>query len=272
MKEAILVIAYNRLDYFRKTLESISLNSESKQLPIYLSIDYPQRDIDTRDEHVQLFKENFPFGKVLYRQENRGGCVHTIDARRQIFDHLKYNLCYYFEDDTVVAPYYIKTLKNIYDFVGGEDIFIIQAWRKCLLTYKEKVDKLNDLQMNKNVHQWAYLMPRSGWDIIKETLYEYEEKFLNNIHVKDRNHKAIRDWLRDKFRIAISDTSVTSQDGISKTAAKMLGLKRINTFVNHALPIGAIGEHMNEQKWENSGYNNMKLDLFSLEYKWKILI
>ena len=112
MKTAILLLGFNRVDYFSQTLGSLQANEAAHQCDLHIYLDGGEKA--EQDEIVALVKAS-TFDNVNYvlRDSNWGIGKHLIDARRTLFDELNYDRIILLEDDMILAPSYIQTVLDL---------------------------------------------------------------------------------------------------------------------------------------------------------------
>jgi len=180
-KTAIIVIAFNRPDYFSKVLDSISKNKEAEELPVFFYLD--GGPFATIKENIEIIKsyENIKNKFLICRDGNVGCSKNIIDARRFVFDKLDFELAFIFEDDLVISDNYIRLLLNAYDNLSKkyDNIGMMQGWNlnRQANAVDPTVEKLSSFECVGATHLWGYLMPQKAWNHIKENMYKYEKIF-----------------------------------------------------------------------------------------------
>ena len=88
MRTALLLLGFNRLDYFEKTLTSLENNPEAHQADLHVYLDGGPNA--KQSEITKMVNESkFQNPVIVTRDENWGIGRHLIDARRELFDNQK---------------------------------------------------------------------------------------------------------------------------------------------------------------------------------------
>ena len=279
LKSAILLLGFNRIDYFTKVLTSLEQNKAAYEHDLFVYIDGGP---NARQEEIKelMAKSKFPNAEIVCRVNNWGIGRHLIDARRRLFDDLGYDRILLLEDDLVLGEHYVETVFKISDWASEyDDIGTITAYNINSASIDEQGEQENQL-IATNRHFWAYVITKRVWDEIKHIIYAYEARFLSKSTYTNRAHRRIkwlfmRKWINlprfmksnrlvpDKcvtppfpkipFRIA------TSQDAITALALWHHGYHRITTRVSRAEYIGIEGYSFSPEVYESQGFNKQNL-------------
>lgn len=253
----IALVACERLDYFKRCVQALALNPEFSQWPVFLFLDQPtdtSKNVDCA-EHILVLRKYCPEAHIICRPVNFGAGKNIIDARRQLFDNLKFSYVYIIEDDVVVAPNYFETMTNLWSWLVKNqyknNVGVVQGWwhniRNQASSYVEvSVDAL-----------WAYGMSKECWDDIKDLVYEYEQNYLF-CRYHERPHRTIGNYwdsvkitpVREGYPLPESKLSVlrgymgsiqTTQEWAVLLAMYKRGWLRISPKINLAENIGRSG-------------------------------
>ena len=279
MKSAILLLGFNRTDYFQQVLSSLENNADAFNHDLHVYLDGGPKS--RQDEIVNLVKAS-KFQNVTYvlREENWGIGRHLIDARRTLFDQLGYDRILLLEDDMVLAPNYVKTVFDISDWASTYgDIGTVMAYNINHDEPEIQATQTNHV-ISTNRHFWGYVITKKVWDDIKHIIYEFESKYLLKYTYTNRPHRRIRwlfmrKWISRKrhqksnpmiptecmtppfskfpFRVA------TSQDAITALALWHHGYSRITTRVSRAEYVGVEGYSFSKEVFENQGFDKQNL-------------
>ena len=290
---AVAVVGYNRPEYFQPTIASLFANQALSDCDLWMFLD-GGRDNRQRD-YQRLIDEELPRAnqprriEVVARREGYGCGRNLIDARRTLFDEYSYERVFVFEDDMVLGEHYLELTMRLLDWVEERysDIGVVQAYDSCALSCDEKVRRLDEVDVG-NPHWWGYLMPRTTWNRVRGTLYEYETKFLLGKSYSQRDSPSIRKWAREKlsqhiekldtpsdirlgdklfprswdFQRYFRQEFATGQDSITVLGMTLAGLQKLKTTVNRSQPIGAKGLHSTETHFRRTGLDRISLDAF----------
>ena len=275
MRTALLLIGFNRVDYFDETLTSLEANPEAHDCDLHVYLDGgPKANQEALRKRIE--SSSFENITVVARDENWGIGRHLIDARRSLFDQQNYDRVLLFEDDMVLAPSYVATLLNMMDWsMEYNDIGTVMAYNINHDGVETQASQTNDV-IATNRHFWGYGMAKSVWDDIKSVVYEFEQRYLTDVAYADRSHRSIR-WrfirsVAKKGRIERPGNSLvpesiltapfstfpykcpTSQDAITALALWRHGYARLTTRVSRAKYVGQEGFSFSPEMFEKMGF------------------
>lgn len=281
MSVAIGIAAYGRPDYLRRTLESLVLNPEVHEWPVWFFLDGGHGS--TVKPNLRVIKESgIPNPRLIARGENLGCGRNLIDLRRRLFDQEGYEWAFIFEDDMVVAPQYLGLLWRLAQWADQwDDVGTVQCSGRCYLPPDQKMGSLRRVR-SVHEHYWGYALKKTAWDRIKHTLYDYEHRFLEPIaRYRLRDHYSIRQFAAQLLRHPRQDPGPrkiplktpacpfkplkmpTGQDAMTGLALWQAGYThRLCTSVNRALYIGEQGEHFHKGAFRHFRFHEMQLDTF----------
>ena len=275
MRTALLLIGFNRVDYFDETLTSLEANPEAHDCDLHVYLDGGPK-ANQEALHKRIDSSSFENITVVARDENWGIGRHLIDARRRLFDQQNYDRVLLFEDDMVLAPSYVATLLNIMDWsMDYNDIGTVMAYNINHDAPEVQASQTNEV-IATNRHFWGYGMAKSVWDDIKSVVYEFEQRYLTDVAYADRSHRSIR-WrfirsVAKKGRIERPGNSLvpesiltapfstfpykcpTSQDAITALALWRHGYARLTTRVSRAKYVGQEGLSFSPEMCEKMGF------------------
>ncbi|MDN3506138.1 MAG: glycosyltransferase [Simkaniaceae bacterium] len=271
---AIAIIGYNRPDYLEEVLESLAANPESSTTPIYFFFDGGPES--KQKENIALARKYaFPLAKIISRTTNFGCPKNIIDARRVLFDKLKYKKVLVIEDDNVISSNYIRFILNFYEWsqLNMSGVGAVCGWNQLLLNKYEKNENLQNVIQNSMWNYWGYLMSFECWEKIKGIYYEYEALFLGD---GGRSHyinaEKIRSWLRRRvlthanYGDPYSESFLipglpTGQDAVMRIGLWENDLDCACSYVNRLINIGKVGINYSEEVWEKR-LKDFVLDVF----------
>ena len=280
MKTAILLLGFNRVEYFDQTLKSLEKNSAAYECDIHIYLDGGEK---SRQEELVALVEKSKFTDVNFvlRPDNWGIGRHLIDARRTLFDELNYDRLILLEDDMLLAPNYIQTVVDMMDWTSKYcDVGTVMAYNLNTDPTTLQEEQMSDV-IATNRHFWGYGMTRQVWDIIKPIIYDFEQKYLLKNAYADRSHFRIRwsfmrSYMSKKRRQRtgknlipkeclappfpkIPRKSPTSQDAITALALWYHGFGRVTTRVSRAEYIGVEGFHTNQELYTTMGFQEQNI-------------
>lgn len=259
-KLCIAIISFNRPHYLLQVLSSLSkqYGDSIKDLEVYLFQDGPVNpyskvvysQIEPLEECMLAFKEYFPQGTIFYSEINLGVALNFDRAEKYLFEEMKYEFVLFLEDDMILRPNYVHTIRTMIDKYGSDErVCMMAAYGENHLTSLQE-QKINKHKLSVMHHNWAFCLSRIFW-IKRQPIVE---EYLDIIRVSDyssRDDKKIMDWHKKLG----SELPQSSQDAAKIAATKIMKGIRLNTFVNNAKYIGRIGVHMIERIWIEKNYD-----------------
>ena len=277
MKTAILLLGFNRVDYFEQTLHALQANEAAHACDLHVYLDGGEKA--RQSELVQLVEaSSFENPTFVLREENWGIGRHLIDARRMLFDELSYDRILLLEDDMLLAPSYVQTVLDLSDWSQQfSDVGTVMGYNINHDSTELQTQQMQHVVAT-NRHFWGYVMTREVWDIIKHIIYDFEIKYLSKNTYRDRSHFKIR-WLFMRSVMSkkrqtrggknlipeqcltppfpkIPRKSPTSQDAITALALWHHGFGRITTRVSRAEYIGVEGSSFSPKLYADFGFEN----------------
>jgi hypothetical protein len=277
MKTAILLLGFNRVDYFEQTLHALQSNEAAHACDLHVYLDGGEKA--RQSELVQLVEaSSFENPTFVLREENWGIGRHLIDARRMLFDELSYDRILLLEDDMLLAPSYVQTVLDLSDWSQQfSDVGTVMGYNINHDSTELQTQQMQHVVAT-NRHFWGYVMTREVWDIIKHIIYDFEMKYLSKNTYRDRSHFKIR-WLFMRSVMSkkrqtrggknlipdqcltppfpkIPRKSPTSQDAITALALWHHGFGRITTRVSRAEYIGVEGFSFSPKLYADFGFEN----------------
>jgi hypothetical protein len=254
-KTPIVLIAFNRPNYFYETCNSIACQLDDR--PVYLFIDGPktQQDLFNINTVKWSFNNCFPNGEIFQEEDNIGIAFNTKKAREVVFE--EHSRAIFIEDDLVIEPYYLSMLDRLMDKleddqnVGMINCFAGAATRNNNLNTLDNQDK-NKSKLIACSHTYAMGMWANKYEKIKPTLYEYY-KLLPSIY-KNRPHQPIIDFWRKKG--LGQGMNITSQDKATDSSMLLVNQYKVSTYTNNLKYIGEIGDNSNTFAFKNFNWEN----------------
>ena len=267
MKTPIVLTAYNRPDYFKKVLESLSPQCWDRE--VYCFIDAPrfQQEIPAVQKCINLSKEIIPHSKNFIPKVNLGVAGIMKLSREMVFKKNEFLIL--IEDDSVLQPHYIQQIDRLIElFKDDERVAMINCFgehhrskkshRYSYINYIDNLDSkttLKDQKKNKDKlilmdHMWAYAMRRSSYQKILDIM----EGFLALLpqEYRARPHLKILEYM-SQFGID-PNKIVSSQDSCTSSALISRGMIKVSTFTNNFEYIGEVGEHSRPNNFREAGW------------------
>jgi hypothetical protein len=196
MKTAVMVVAFNRPEYFRQVIGSLEKNPEAEQLPFWLFLDHSPSE---EGQHVLEIADTSKIRDktVVRRAENLGLGRNIIDGLRRLFEREGYDRILVFEDDMLVNPQYIRLTLWLSDrYHRFANVATVQAHSKNPGDRDAQRRDLRRLGLTLQ-NFWGYCLTRPVWDTVSPYMCDYERLFLDAVpSYAERDHQGIRKWMR----------------------------------------------------------------------------
>lgn len=269
---AVALIACNRVSYFKQVVDALAPQVTDK--PVYLFLDKPlekgQETLVT--EQKQYAASKFKLLSVIERPVNFGCGMNIIDARDKIFNTLRYERAFIFEDDMVPDANYIDYCQKLWDWSKQfTNVGAVQGWSRCFLTPAQKKRKNKEVFVTFD-NAWGYLTSKECWDAIRTMMLDYSTFIKNTLYMSRDNLRLSRfmrpykdkpfesngmnpvpmDNIAQNDERFILDNCPTGQDGITYLAMRHAGLVRLAPTVNRGSYIGKSGIHSTPNMYNKS--------------------
>lgn len=277
MKTAIFTASFNRPDLMQELLSGLAKNIDDlEEIDVHHYVDGGPKAKQSEIEAI-IKESGVPYSSIVLREENYGVGRNLIGARRDLFDVHGYERVILIEDDLIPGPNFIKTTLSLADWARAyADIGMVQVWNLPQQSISE-----NDLDVVVPTHEhfYTYCIDVEVWNEIKETLYEYEHRFLEGVSYAKKNWRAIRKRFMkprySKLRVIrqgktllgaehshpppfgprLKRTVPTGQDAITALALWEKGFVRLATLAPRAVMKGVDGVHSTAKVFEQLGLN-----------------
>ena len=277
MKTAIFTASFNRPDLMQELLGGLANNIDDLEgIDVHHYVDGGPKA--KQNEIEAIIKESgVPYTSIVLREENYGVGRNLIGARRDLFDVHGYERVILIEDDLIPGPNFIKTTLSLADWAREyADIGMVQVWNLPQQPVSE--DDL-DVVVPTHEHFYTYCIDVEVWNEIKETLYEYERRYLEGVSYAKKDWRAIRKrFMKPRysklrtirqgktllnanhshpppFGPRLKRTVPTGQDAITALALWEKGFVRLATLAPRAVMKGVDGVHSTAKVFEQLGLN-----------------
>ncbi|MND76512.1 hypothetical protein D3C80_681600 [compost metagenome] len=253
----IVIIGFNRAEYLERVLHSLATQEvnvsdrgvyffQDGAVNAYSGIRYA--DDNDLASCRDLFLKYFPSGIIHASEKNIGICENFDRAESFVFNELKVEVAYFFEDDMLLSPFYVEALDRVWVAVSQSDrIGYFAAYGDHQATKSEQENRIRDLI--KLEHHWGFGLTRRHWLEMKERLSGYYDIVVGKDY-RQRDQAAIRKW---QISLGYAHDAI-SQDGAKALATNLLGRTRVMTFACWAKYIGEVGSHWNEKTYRDQGF------------------
>jgi hypothetical protein len=259
----IVVMSFNRPAYLRQVLGSLAAQQGVgvREREVLLFQDgglHPQSGQPVAEPAdiaacIAAFRAAFPRGEVFCAETNLGVAANFRRAETHVFRERHADCAYFFEDDLVLAPRYLRILDQLRDAAAAQPMIGHFA---CYgdLRAGAGAQRARAREITRIEHSWGFGLFRAHWERLQPMLALFEE-LLAGRDYRDRPHEAIFGRLRALGLPLVG----SSQDDVKQAIGLSLGCVGINTFAVHARYIGRTGEHMNPALFDQLGYDGTVL-------------
>lgn len=256
----LAILSFNRPHYLRQVLAALAAQEgaglEGRQVILFQDgwhNAYSNRGAARLEEVeacIAAFREIVPHGEVMAAPNNLGVAENYLRAERHIFETLGAACGFFFEDDLVPAPRYLRTLEALRAATEG----IAQVgYFACYgnLQAGEAEQLARPRLIRRLEHLWGFGLFRRHWQAMQPLMADYYELVLGrDYHPRARRTPEILARYREKGILA----AASSQDDVKKAVTYHLGHVALNTGVASARYIGEQGLHSTPQRYAANGY------------------
>ena len=202
-------------------------------------------------ESVEVFRESFPTGRVLRSEENLGIAFNIRRGETLVFETMKADLGYFFEDDLELGPAYLLMMERLREATAQlPEVGYFAVYGQ----HRSRPDLDRPLELVSMEHHWGFGLRRQAWQRIDAWLAPYFE-ILRSMDYPRRNDVEIFRFLQ-RHGMACD---VTSQDALKALAAAANGIVRVMTDACFARYIGEQGASFSEAHFQRMGYHRTLL-------------
>lgn len=259
MKNPVAILAFNRPEYLKETLQSLSRQAAGSLdgREIHLFQDGIVSAVSGREyasmealkRNIEEFLNVFPNGFVHVQGWNKGIAEHFNVVERYFFELNQFEAAIFLEDDMILSEFYLRIMDELIDYAKiNEKIGYVAAYGNHYAPLDAQIqNKSKIIDMH---HHWAFALLRRQWLRQKPLVDEYLA-LISGVDYKNRDHVKIIDFFRSKGFMPFT----TSQDAVKGAIAHMSGAVRLMTFPCYGKYIGRQGVNFTEK-----AYEDMKFD------------
>ena len=261
-KVPLAVMSFNRPHYLAQVLDSLAAQTALSGRRVFLFQDnavspYSQTRFG-RDEDIAAcvvaFKDRFPAGEVMLAAHNLGVSRNFLRAEEMVFNELKSEVGYFFEDDMVLSPHYLTMMDQIYGHVRAADevgyFAAYGAHRLPLAQQRRRASRMQRLGFH-----WAFGITRKNWVPLREWMQPYYDMSEGRDYKARRTRDIHRHYRERGFAV-----DCATQDHTKKVGTNSLGRASINTTACFGRYIGEKdGLHHDPEKFAANKYGRTQL-------------
>lgn len=273
LKKAIVLMAYNRPDYFIQTCLSVKPQVTDEDVIIFLDgavntekgefLDWngvshgsaSNAKLVERSRAIAL--EVFPDARVYHNSVNAGCGLQWAAMLSTVFDFLYYDEIIVIEDDLILSSHYIKTVNEmLYRFKDDFRVGMVSAFSE---RSKEEHDPYLD-RLTTCGHLWGVGIWKSRWAMWRNYMIEWSKVY--------HKHKAfdIDKVLKHVRSLGGKKTEGAANDGLLYNAMLKNNQIPISTVANCAKYIGEMGAHGTKEFFASQGFADMPFHQSSVSY------
>lgn len=209
----VLVNVYDRLEHFKKCINSLKKNELSNQTHLFVTIDAPYKE-----EHRTSINKVINYAKkitgfkevtLFIREKNLGEHKNSLKAINQVFQI--YPKLIFTEDDNVFSPKFLEFVnRGLEIYQDREDIFSISGYKfpiKIPKNYNE------DVFLWSGFVAWGVGIWKNKWNQVNWSISEVDE-FLKN-EIKRKNKSEIPEHVYSHLRTIKRTRKITADTMIS---------------------------------------------------------
>lgn len=194
----ILITVYNRVNHFKKCIESLKKCHLSTQSHLFIAIDAPfqNSDIKANNQIIEYSKSILEFKEItLFIRKKNLGTRKNIDlARNDIFQ--QYDRLIFSEDDNIFSPNFLILMNRSLDiYEKRDDIFSISGYQYPIRIPKQYV---YDVYLWQGLSAWGFGIWKKKWEKMDFTIQKV------NYWLKDKNHLKKLDKVSQHYRYALN--------------------------------------------------------------------
>ncbi|HWX47632.1 MAG TPA: hypothetical protein VNZ61_06235 [Roseomonas sp.] len=256
----IVIYAFNRPDYLERLCLSLRAQQgvildETKLHLLQDGAVSPRSGLrfaeqDAIEANIATFRRIFPGGQVHAAPDNLGIAMNLQRGESLVFETLKAEVGYFFEEDLELGPFYLAMLETIRaQLPEHPQLGYFAAYGNHRLASDPAQPKFIPLE-----HHWGFGLTRRCWQAMQPWLAPFHE-IWRECDYQARPHLRLVEVYLGK---AVGSTQ-SSQD-VSKTlACADLGFGRINTDVCYARYIGKQGQSFHEASFARHGFERTEV-------------
>lgn len=246
-----ILIAYNRLEHFIKTINALSENFLANKTDVFLFIDGPKNYQDSLiSKKIQSYAMSmmikFSSLKIIQRDKNIGLAKNITLSVTEIIS--QYEAVIVLEDDIVVSQVFLNFMNDALNYYKtSRKIWHISAHNVINNTYKP-----DNIFFYRVMNCWGWATWADRWKYFKKDLNETKKLFSKKDILKFNLDGAYDFWLQFKM----NEAKIIDTWAIFWYATIFLnGGLCVNPYWSYAKNIGLDGSGINsgkDIKWQNS--------------------
>jgi len=263
---AVCLLAFDRPGYLRQVVASVRRQPDLAGVRVYCFLDGAVnarsgvRHAPSPRVHRcgSIFRRAFPDGELHASPVNLGVALNYDRAERHVFVTRRHDYALFLEDDFVLAPHYVQTIRAMVRAFGRHPRI------GAFSAFGDHDASLPDQRAHRRAitfmgHMWAACTPRTRW-LERRAYFAAYLRYARRIDYRLRSHEWI--WTR-LYRRWGARRVATSQDAAKRIAMLRAGQIQISTYTNNGRYIGRHGVHFTPSIFARLGYRERAALVYS---------
>lgn len=274
-KLAVVLYAFARPDYLEQVVRSLKQNKfPAEHIHVFVDGMINPWSGELKGDPAKIHECRSMIPRLLGRKVHlwSAACNYGVGLIQHfgmdlVFDKLKYDAALFLEDDLVLAPNYIETMRGLIPVLDKcPQLSAVQGgYRKTEGARKDDL-LLLDAQRH-HVHYWGWLTTRRKYKQIQREYDTSTAKLFGDVDYSQRN-KAGRNCRGDELHRWFVDRDLPpthkSQDWVRDGCFRRAGMKfKLVCAMRRSVPIGEWGLHSSPQLFRSMGLDASTDDLHS---------
>lgn len=255
----IVIFAFNRPEYLErlclslKAQEGVALDEGNIHLlqdgAVSPRSGMRYAEDEAIEANIAAFRRQFPGGQVHASPQNLGIALNLHRGESLVFETLKSEVGYFFEEDLELGPHYLAVLEMIRAQLPAHPrLGYFAAYGNHQLESDPAHPRFVPLE-----HHWGFGLTRRCWTAMQPWLAPFHKVWRESDY-QARPHLRLVEIYAGK-----GVASLQSSQDVSKTmACAELGFGRVNTDVCYARYIGKKGQSFSEASFERHRFDEMR--------------
>lgn len=223
-----------------------------------------QHEDSSVDECINIFKTVLNNGEVFKAPKHQGIALNYNRAENFVFNELKSQIAFFFEDDMILNRNYFHLLTNLSKLALGNNKIgtVTAAGYNHKVSYEEQLKRRDKLQ--NAGFSWGFALTKRHWEERKPYLDEYINIIKNNRYKYRDTQKIWHFYSKLGF-----GKHPTSQDRVKTLITNYLKRLRLSTSTVNARYIGELGEHFTKDIFISRGFEKQVVfeDCYNIDFK-----
>jgi len=184
----IVLIAFNRVNHFKQTLDSLVKNKEAKDSMLYVCIDGPRnaankRSQDQMCDYVEIIRNEFQNVKIIKQNSNLGLAKHIIQSVTNIVN--QHGKLIVLEDDHCVSEAFLKFMNDALTYYEPHK----KVWHIASHTIVNDRKKENEVFLYRVMNCWGWGTWKDRWNYFEndsgKLINEFTEHDIKKFNLDD---------------------------------------------------------------------------------------